>query len=310
MYYGHYELPYQLDKQEIKQLMRRNQCQLNIISMDNSYEHDFFIMYFIVDLLREHQGFQQRFQKKTDKKSPIKMEDYLLLSRHFTGLSRETYREVLWYFQRGAFQQYYSEDQEVISQRIRENLKFNAFSQIEQLTEEVVDFAVHLLTCLYLFSQLVPFDTSEFDTKGHLFHSTNSFYSASLIYTIKSRIAFLFRSFRNKSIKLFIFLYFWLLNTFPEINQSFDSKKILIISDMGLNHSQYIGNYVHDILALHRIRSNTLAITEEQLGDHRLEEFDLIITNQPIIETSVPSILINDAILFSNKRELLDLLNF
>ena len=63
MYYGHYELPYQLDKQEIKQLMRRNQCQLNIISMDNSYEHDFFIMYFIVDLLREHQGFQQRFQK-------------------------------------------------------------------------------------------------------------------------------------------------------------------------------------------------------------------------------------------------------
>lgn len=35
------------------------------------------------------------------------MEDYLLLSRHFTGLSRETYREVLRYFQRGAFQQYY-----------------------------------------------------------------------------------------------------------------------------------------------------------------------------------------------------------
>ena len=69
MYYGHYELPYQLDKQEIKQLMRRNQCQLNIISMDNSYEHDFFIMYFIVDLLREHQGFQQRFQKKQIKES-------------------------------------------------------------------------------------------------------------------------------------------------------------------------------------------------------------------------------------------------
>ena len=55
----------------------------------------------------------------------------------------KTYREVLRYFQRGAFQQYYSEDQEVISQRIRENLKFNAFSQIEQLAEEVVDFAVH-----------------------------------------------------------------------------------------------------------------------------------------------------------------------
>lgn len=310
MYYGHYELPYQLDKQEIKQLMRRNQCQLNIISMDNSYEHDFFIMYFIVDLLREHQGFQQRFQKKTDKKSPIKMEDYLLLSRHFTGLSRETYREVLRYFQRGAFQQYYSEDQEVISQRIRENLKFNAFSQIEQLTKEVVDFAVHLLTCLYLFSQLVPFDTSELTQRATFFTRQIHFTQLHLCARLKAELHFFSALLETNLLNYSSSYIFWLLNTFPEINQSFDSKKILIISDMGLNHSQYIGNYVHDILALHRIRSNTLAITEEQLGDHRLEEFDLIITNQPIIETSVPSILINDAILFSNKRELLDLLNF
>ena len=63
MYYGHYELPYQLDKQEIKQLMRRNQCQLNIISMDNSYEHDFFIMYFIVDLLKRASRISTTFQK-------------------------------------------------------------------------------------------------------------------------------------------------------------------------------------------------------------------------------------------------------
>lgn len=153
------------------------------------------------------------------------MEDYLLLSRHFTGLSRETYREVLRYFQRGAFQQYYSEDQEVISQRIRENLKFNAFSQIEQLTEEVVDFAVHLLTCLYLFSQLVPFDTSELTQRATFFTRQIHFTQLHLCARLKAELHFFFRSFRNKSIKLFIFLYFWLLNTFPEINQSFDSKR-------------------------------------------------------------------------------------
>ena len=129
MYYGHYELPYQLDKQEIKQLMRRNQCQLNIISMDNSYEHDFFIMYFIVDLLREHQGFQQRFQKKQIKRVRLKWKIIFYSVVILLG-SAETYREVLRYFQRGAFQQYYSEDQEVISQRIRENLKFNAFHRL------------------------------------------------------------------------------------------------------------------------------------------------------------------------------------
>ena len=60
MYYGHCDLPYHFDKQQLKQVMRRNHCILNSISLDNSYEHDFFIMYFIVDLLRESQGFRQR----------------------------------------------------------------------------------------------------------------------------------------------------------------------------------------------------------------------------------------------------------
>ena len=83
------------------------------------------------------------------------MEDYLLLSRHFTDSAVKPIGKFSDIFKEALFQQYYSEDQEVISQRIRENLKFNAFSQIEQLTEEVVDFAVHLLT-FYLFSQLVP----------------------------------------------------------------------------------------------------------------------------------------------------------
>ena len=156
----------------------------------------------------------------------------------------------------------------------------------------------------------VPFDTSELTQRATFFTRQIHFTQLHLYARLKAELHFFSALLETNLLNYSSSYIFWLLNTFPEINQSFDSKKILIISDMGLNHSQYIGNYVHDILALHRIRSNTLAITEEQLGDHRLEEFDLIITNQPIIETSVPSILINDAILFSNKRELLDLLNF
>ncbi|EQC81006.1 hypothetical protein HSIEG1_3050 [Enterococcus sp. HSIEG1] len=95
---------------------------------------------------------------------------------------------------------------------------------------------------------------------------------------------------------------FWLLTSFPEINQTLVSKKILVISDMGINHSQYISYYVQDILDLHKIRSDILPINGEQLGNYDLESFDLIITNQPISETNVPSVVINDALLFSNKK--------
>lgn len=79
---------------------------------------------------------------------------------------------------------------------------------------------------------------------------------------------------------------------------------------MGINHSQYISYYVQDILDLHKIRSDILPINGEQLGNYDLESFDLIITNQPISETKVPSVVINDALLFSNKKKLLDLLYF
>ncbi|MCU7701316.1 hypothetical protein ODV97_17295 [Enterococcus gallinarum] len=75
-----------------------------------------------------------------------------------------------------------------------------------------------------------------------------------------------------------------------------------MISDMGINHSQYISYYVQDILDLHKIRSDILPINGEQLGNYDLESFDLIITNQPISETNVPSVVINDALLFSNKK--------
>ena len=155
----------------------------------------------------------------------------------------------------------------------------------------------------------MPFDTSELTQRATFFTRQIHFTQLHLCARLKAELHFFSALLETNLLNYSSSYIFGCLILFQKLTRV-STQKILIISDMGLNHSQYIGNYVHDILALHRIRSNTLAITEEQLGDHRLEEFDLIITNQPIIETSVPSILINDAILFSNKRELLDLLNF
>ncbi|MCD5076593.1 helix-turn-helix domain-containing protein [Enterococcus gallinarum] len=310
MYYGHCDLPYHFDKQELKQVMRRNHCILNSISLDNSYEHDFFIMYFIVDLLRESQGFRQRPITKIAVKAKISNEDYSLIKRHLSGISLESCQTVIDYFQKGAFQQFYSENRSVISEKIRDNLTFNTFLQLEQITDEVDDFVVHLLTCLYSYAQLLPFDTTELTQRATFFTRHIKFTQRQLYARLKAELHFFSELLETNLISYLSSYVFWLLTFFPEINQTLVSKKILVISDMGINHSQYISYYVQDILDLHKIRSDILPINGEQLGNYDLESFDLIITNQPISETNVPSVVINDALLFSNKKKLLDLLYF
>ena len=91
-------------------------------------------MYFIVDLLRESQGFRQRPITKIAVKAKISNEDYSLIKRHLSGISLESCQTVIDYFQKGAFQQFYSENRSVISEKIRDNLTFNTFLQLEQIT--------------------------------------------------------------------------------------------------------------------------------------------------------------------------------
>ncbi|MBU5501006.1 hypothetical protein KQJ07_02070 [Enterococcus sp. S133_ASV_20] len=79
------------------------------------------------------------------------------------------------------------------------------------------------------------------------------------------------------------------------------------ISDLSLRHSQYIEEYISDILAVHKIHSETTAITEDQLSKYNLLEYDLIVTNQPILNAHVPHILIDDSVSFANEEELIRL---
>ena len=93
----------------------------------------------------------------------------------------------------------------------------------------------------------------------------------------------------------------------PEIHHYTSDKKILIISDLSLRHSQYIEEYISDILAVHKIHSETTAITEDQLSKYNLLEYDLIVTNQPILNAHVPHILIDDSVPFATEEELIRL---
>lgn len=80
----------------------------------------------------------------------------------------------------------------------------------------------------------------------------------------------------------------------------------MIVSDLGIQHSRYVESYVNDVLAMHRIRSITDAITDEQLTSFDLTNYDLVVSNQPIDDTQVPSLLIDDNIFFSDEDDLIN----
>lgn len=100
---------------------------------------------------------------------------------------------------------------------------------------------------------------------------------------------------------------FWILVINPDANQSLVTKRILVVSDLGIQHSRYVESYVSDVLAVHRVRSITDAITDEQLKSFDLTNYDLVVSNQPITNTQVPSLLIDDSISFSDEDDLINL---
>ncbi|WP_333757320.1 helix-turn-helix domain-containing protein [Enterococcus faecium] len=55
-YYGRRTLPFPIEKKKIKEIMVKNNCQLNLFQEESPYEQSFFIMYFVVHLMRESQG--------------------------------------------------------------------------------------------------------------------------------------------------------------------------------------------------------------------------------------------------------------
>ncbi|EMW5734295.1 helix-turn-helix domain-containing protein, partial [Enterococcus faecium] len=55
-YYGRRTLPFPIEKKKIKEIMVKNNCQMNLFQEESPYEQSFFIMYFVVHLMRESQG--------------------------------------------------------------------------------------------------------------------------------------------------------------------------------------------------------------------------------------------------------------
>lgn len=235
-YYGRRTLPFPIEKKKIKEIMVKNNCQLNLFQEESPYEQSFFIMYFVVHLMRESQGnpFEWKAGDSYVQLINIDKKDFLILKNLLGNTTHLTIRAT-----------YFAEQMQ------------------------------HRHIRLYA---------------G--FHAELQFYSTLL----------------NRNLICYLSSYiFWMLIGNPEIHHYTSDKKILIVSDLSLRHSRYIEKYVSDVLAVHKIHSETTAITEDQLSKYNLLEYDLIVTNQPIPNTHVPYMLIDDSMSFANEEELIRL---
>ncbi|WP_165006984.1 MULTISPECIES: helix-turn-helix domain-containing protein [unclassified Enterococcus] len=309
-FYGRRTLPFQMEKQQIKELMRKNHCQLNLFHEGSTYEQSFFIMYFVVHLMRENQG--ATLKKGTISEGSllrnVDKTDYLFLKKYLRRLKYSGYIRVVDYFVKSMFYEFSAEEKAEMSKRIRRNLKFCSFFQPE-CKKKNEDFFVRLLMQVYFFSLIFPFDTTSLTIRATYLAEQMRDKHIRLYAHFRAEIQF-FSTLLNANLTHHFSSYiFWVMIGNPEINYSISDKKILIVSDLGTHHSQYIQAYIKDVLSVHRVQSVTTAITEEQLPDFNLKEYDLIVTNQLIHEPDVPYLLIDDSVSLTNEDELLQLLD-
>ncbi len=354
-YYGRRTLPFPIEKKKIKEIMSKNNCQLNLFQEESPYEQSFFIMYFVVHLMRESQGnpFEWKAGDPYVKLINIDKKDFLILKNLLGKLKYSSYIKVVNYFVNTIFSEFSEKEKNEISEQIRKNISYCSFSSAD-CKEKNEEFVVRLLTQIYFFSRIFPYDTTHLTIRATFFAEQCSFSSADckekneeFVVRLLTQIYFfsrifpydtthltiratffaeqmqhrhirLYAGFRaelqfystllNRNLIYYLSSYiFWMLIGNPEIHHYTSDKKILIVSDLSLRHSRYIEEYVSDVLAVHKIHSETTAITENQLSKYNLLEYDLIVTNQPIPNTHVPYMLIDDSVSFANEEELIRL---
>ncbi|HAQ8742397.1 TPA: M protein trans-acting positive regulator, partial [Enterococcus faecium] len=257
-YYGRRTLPFPIEKKKIKEIMVKNNCQMNLFQEESPYEQSFFIMYFVVHLMRESQGtpFEWKAGDSYVQLINIDKKDFLIL-KNLLG-----------------------------------KLKYSSYI---------------ILTQIYFFSRIFPYDTTHLTIRATYFAQQMQHRQIRLYAGFRAELQF-YSTLLNQNLIYYLSSYiFWMLIGNPEIHHYTSDKKILIISDLSLRHSQYIEEYISDILAVHKIHSETTAITEDQLSKYNLLEYDLIVTNQPILNAHVPHILIDDSVSFANEEELIRL---
>ena len=307
-YYGRRTLPFPIEKKKIKEIMVKNNCQMNLFQEESPYEQSFFIMYFVVHLMRESQGtpFEWKAGDSYVQLINIDKKDFLILKNLLGKLKYSSYIKVVNYFVNTIFSEFSEKEKNEISEQIRKNMSYCSFSSAD-CKEKNEEYVVQLLTQIYFFSRIFPYDTTHLTIRATYFAQQMQHRQIRLYAGFRAELQF-YSTLLNQNLIYYLSSYiFWMLIGNPEIHHYTSDKKILIISDLSLRHSQYIEEYISDILAVHKIHSETTAITEDQLSKYNLLEYDLIVTNQPILNAHVPHILIDDSVSFANEEELIRL---
>lgn len=303
-YYGYQSLPFSLDTKQVKKIMAANHCRLNWVNSENTFEQTFFIMYFVIHLIRESQGHHlYRPRKLTNAHSTCT--GYHYFKSRLNRLSYKTYHQCVQYFKTDILRWPSKGKRLKIEALIDKNLEKSTFFALLDTNENYRKYAVGLLSSIYLLSILFPFYNETLSYRISFFAEQLKHDNLKLYQMFRQDLQ-LYSIILNANLSAYFTYYvFWLLTENPEIHQMHSVKKILIISDLSMHHSQALANYVSHLLFVYQIKAKTFAFITDQLGNCILTDFDLIVTNFPISHNSVPSILVNDTLNRIDKEKLL-----
>ena len=131
--------------------MVKNNCQLNLFQEESPYEQSFFIMYFVVLLMRESQGtpFEWKAGDSYVQLINIDKKDFLILKNLLGKLKYSSYIKVVNYFVNTIFSEFSEKEKNEISEQIRKNMSYCSFSSSD-CKEKNEEYVVQLLTQIYL----------------------------------------------------------------------------------------------------------------------------------------------------------------
>lgn len=225
------------------------------------------------------------------------------------SLTYKSYKEIIGYFQSDLLQWTSKSEQLRMEKLIEENIGKSNFSSFFNFDEQNYTFIFNLISTLYLFNDSFSYHTCKLTHRVSIFAEQIKYNDRRLFSLLQNDLIF-FSEVLSTNLENHLTTYiYWFLTGKPEFAQYFSSKKILAISDLGLQHAEVLAAYVSNGLSFQKISAQVIPTCTALLPQYDFSDFDLIVSNQPLPNNPLPVFLINDDFTGFNKQKFIDTLS-
>lgn len=204
----------------------------------------YLMTFFLVSLIREDQGYHDSSYDQEEAYGQLEGPVLEKIRKVFPNINDRSIQPI-YGFILSQYLGWDDEDEQSMvekeAKRFFENLLSHDRIQLEEKQLKNLEF---ILNSMYLTQKSIPYRTSTLLDRIYYFAMTVKKHNFPLYQAIEINLAhFSERTGMDLSSKLPQCVY-WICLVFPEINYSSGSIKILVISDLGMNHSQFLARFL------------------------------------------------------------------